>query len=197
LTVQRRVFDVLTQQVMLDSMVSSTSMELRRLGLEALHQILQASRHTLLAGWETKCSLSQQRLPARPFRPRLAACPFLARRTSQSSPAARGSAGEGYSALIKIAFQCMTLMCDALSPEHLRLCISTLGQFERQADTNIALTAAESLFWGVSGAIQAMRREADHEPGYSALWMHLLLEILHLCDDPRPEVRMGAIQTLF
>jgi hypothetical protein len=94
----------------------------------------------------------------------------------------------------------MTLMCDALaalSPDHLRLCISTLGQFGRQADTNIALTAAESLFWGVSDAIQAKRREADHEPAYSALWMHLLLEILRLCADARPEVRMGAIQTLF
>jgi len=102
--------------------------------------------------------------------------------------------------LIKIAFQCMTLMCDALaalSPDNLRLCISTLGQFGRQADTNIALTAAESLFWGVSDAIQAKRREADHEPAYSALWMHLLLEILRLCDDARPEVRLGAIQTLF
>src|SRR5260221_3269111 len=94
----------------------------------------------------------------------------------------------------------MTLMCDVLSapsPEHLRLCISTLGQFGRQADTNIALTAAESLFWGVSDAIQAKRREADHEPAYSALWMHLLLEILRLCADARPEVRIGAIQTLF
>ena len=56
--------------------------------------------------------------------------------------------------------------------------------------------AAESLFWGVSDAIQAKRREADHEPAHSAPWMHLLLEILRLCADARPEVRMGAIQTL-
>ena len=91
-------------------------------------------------------------------------------------------------------------MCDglsALSPENLRLCITTLGQLGRQADTNIVLTVAESLFWGVSDAIQAKQREADHEPAYSALWMHLLLEILCLCVDARPEVRMGAIQTLF
>ena len=52
--------------------------------------------------------------------------------------------GIGYSALIKISFQCMTLMCNtlvALSLEHLRLYISTLGQpeFGRQADTNIVL----------------------------------------------------------
>jgi hypothetical protein len=54
----------------------------------------------------------------------------------------------------------------ALSPDHHRLCISTLGQFRRQADMNIALTAEESLFWGVSDVIQAKRREADHEPTY-------------------------------
>jgi len=102
--------------------------------------------------------------------------------------------------LIKIAFQCMTLMCDslsALSPDHPRLCITTLGQFGRQADTNIAPTAGESLFWGVSDAIQAERREADYEPLHSALWMHFLLEMLRLCDNARPEVRFGAIQTLF
>ena len=66
----------------------------------------------------------------------------------------------------------MTLMCDALavvSPEHLRLCISTLGQFGRQADTKFALTAAKSLFWGPSDATQTKRREVDHEVVYSVL----------------------------
>ncbi len=197
-TVQRRVLDVLAQQIMLGGLASGASMELRRLGLEMLHQILQASGHTLLVGWETI------------FEVLGSVCrPSLSDPASQSAPSSPGrgrppSLGylqeKGYSALIKIAFQCMTLMCDglaALSPEHLRLCISTLGQFGRQADTNISLTAAESLFWGVSDAIQAKRREVDHEPAYSALWMHLLLEILQLCADVRPEVRMGAIQTLF
>jgi len=65
-----------------------------------------------------------------------------------------------------------------LSLEYLRLCTSTLGQFGRQADTNIALTAAESLFWGVSDVIRATWREVGHELVYSALWVHLLLEIL-------------------
>ncbi len=199
--VQRRVLDVLAQQIVLDSSppgsASSTSMELRRMGLETLHQILQASGHTLLVGWETifevlgsvcRPAAAPQYAPSSPDTPRGRLLPL-------------GYLQEkGYSSLIKIAFQCMTLMCDALaalSPEHLRLCISTLGQFGRQADTNIALTAAESLFWGVSDAIQAKRREAAQEPAYSALWMHLLLEILGLCADARPEVRMGAIQTLF
>ena len=199
-TVQRRVLDVLAQQIMLGGIASAASMELRRLGLETLHQILQASGYTLLVGWETIFEVlgsvcrpahsdpASQSAPSSPGPPR-------------GRPLPLGYLQEkGYSALIKIAFQCMTLMCDGLavlSPDHLRLCISTLGQFGRQADTNIALTAAESLFWGVSDAIQAKRREADHEPEYSALWMHLLLEILRLCADARPEVRMGAIQTLF
>ncbi|KAH9018228.1 hypothetical protein EDB83DRAFT_2528502 [Lactarius deliciosus] len=111
--VQRRVLDVLAQQIVLDSSAgSSTSMELRRMGLETLHQILQASGHTLLVGWET--------------------------------------------------------------------IFEVLGSVCRPAVADIA-----------------MRREAAQEPAYSALWMHLLLEILGLCADARPEVRMGAIQTLF
>ena len=38
----------------------------------------------------------------------------------------------------------------------------------------------ESLFWGFSDTIQTKRREVDHEPTYSALWVarvHFLLEI--------------------
>ena len=198
--VQRHVLDVLAQQIMLSGTASSTNVELRRVGLETLHQILQASGHTLLVGWETIFEVLGSVCRPAPSDPASYLAPPESG-PSRGRPPPLGYLQErGYSALIKIAFQCMTLMCDALavlSPEHLRLCISTLGQFGRQADTNIALTAAESLFWGVSDAIQAKRREADHEPAYSALWMHLLLEILRLCADARPEVRMGAIQTLF
>jgi hypothetical protein len=107
---------------------------------------------------------------------------------------------KSYSALVKIAFQSLTLVCDSvssLSPEHLRLCIGTLGQFGRQADTNIALTATASLLWSVSDAIQSKRKNLEEEPQYSGLWMLLLLELLGLCTDRRAEVRDGAIQTLF
>ncbi|PPQ87164.1 hypothetical protein CVT24_007294 [Panaeolus cyanescens] len=53
--VQRRVLDVLSQQIIPDSLVpqlqqTTTSVELRRMGLETLHQILQASGHTLVVG---------------------------------------------------------------------------------------------------------------------------------------------------
>ncbi|KIL71464.1 hypothetical protein M378DRAFT_65148 [Amanita muscaria Koide BX008] len=209
--VQQRALDVLAQQVVTETTISaatpSTNIELRRMGLETLHQILQSSGHTLLVGWETIFHMLES------------VCkPAAPRRTTSSdsvsvppSPIARlkplpGSLGlglpteKGYTALVKIAFLSLTVVCDSvtsLSPEHLRLCISTLGQFGRQADTNIALTAAASLLWSVSDAIQAKRKNAEQEPLYSELWMFLLLEELGLCTDARPEVRDGAIQTLF
>ncbi len=55
--IQNRVLGVLAQQVVPDLTVSgshtSTGVELRKMGLEALHQILQASVYTLVTGWET------------------------------------------------------------------------------------------------------------------------------------------------
>jgi hypothetical protein len=53
------------------------------------------------------------------------------------------------------------------------------------------------LLWSVSDAIQSKRKNAEEEPEYNSLWMFLLLEVLGLCTDARPEVRDGAIQTLF
>ncbi|VDB92020.1 unnamed protein product [Peniophora sp. CBMAI 1063] len=235
--VQGRVVGVLGEQVMGLGRSSSSSIghessadvEIRRMGLESLHAILQASAHTLLTGWDTifEVLASVCRPPSesqvQPGMPPIkrsmslaSTSTFAETMTDDSappSPVARtgtlgmkrppplGGANErGYSALIKSAFQSLTLVCDALSvlsPDQLRLCISTLGAFGRQADTNIALTAAESLFWGVSDAIQAARRTPASEPAYSALWMHLLLELAALCSDGRPSVRGGAIQTLF
>lgn len=203
--VQRRVLDVLAQQVIPDSSVSSTTtVEIRRMGLETLHQILQSSGHTLVVGWETIFEMlgsvcKPAAAPSRALTPTATLSPQ--QELGKNRPPPLGYLNEkGYTSLVKIAFQSLTLVCDSLSslsPEHLRLCISTLGQFGRQADTNIALTAAESLLWGVSDSIQAKRREEDKEPEYNALWMSLLLEVLGLCTDARPEVRVGAIQTLF
>ncbi|TFY51708.1 hypothetical protein EVG20_g10873, partial [Dentipellis fragilis] len=202
--IQSRMLDVLSQQIMLDASGSSASIELRRMGLETLHQILQGWGHTLVVGWETIFEmLSSVCKPAELPSALVSEPPTPAASPLKMKPIPLGLGyvnEKGYTTLIKIAFQSMTLVCDALSslsPEHLRMCISTLGHFGRQADTNIALTAAESLFWSVSDSIQAKRKDAEKEPEYSELWMFLLLEILRLCTDGRPEVRMGAIQTLF
>lgn len=207
--VQRRVLDVLAQQIILDgsasALGSSTGVELRRMGLETLHQILQASGHTLVVGWETIFemlgSVCKPPSPPRSNSVEPASnppAPISAQR--RKAPPLGYTNEKSYTVLVKIAFQSLTLVCDSvssLSPQHLRLCISTLGQFGRQADTNIALTAAESLLWSVSDSIQAKRKDAAKEPEYSALWMFLLLEMLGLCSDARAEVRVGAIQTLF
>ncbi|KAF9484605.1 hypothetical protein BDN70DRAFT_825412 [Pholiota conissans] len=218
--VQRRVLDVLGQQVVPDSSLplyqqTSTSVELRRMGLETLHQILQAAGHTLVVGWEIIFQMLES--VCRPASLHTNVTPTVRSQSTDSvsllssppSPEARmkplplglGHPTEkSYSGLVKIAFQSLTLVCDSvssLSPEHLRLCISTLGQFGHQADTNIALTAAASLLWSVSDAIQSKRKNVDEEPEYSELWMFLLLEVLGLCTDSRAEVRDGAIQTLF
>ena len=210
--VQRRVLEVLSQQVIPDASLSShdtsTSVELRRMGMETLHQILQASGHTLVVGWEVIFQMLESVCrPATPLRSGSVDSLSVLSGTPPSTPRLRplplglGNPSEkSYTALVKIAFQSLTLVCDSvssLSPEHLRLCITTLGQFGRQADTNIALTAAASLLWSVSDAIQSKRKNVDEEPEYSELWMFLLLEVLGLCTDARSEVRDGAIQTLF
>ena len=49
--VQKRVLDVLAQQVVTD--YATGGVELRRMGLETLHQILEASGHPFVVGWET------------------------------------------------------------------------------------------------------------------------------------------------
>ncbi|KAF9445437.1 hypothetical protein P691DRAFT_805683 [Macrolepiota fuliginosa MF-IS2] len=207
--VQNRVLGVLAQQVVPDlnnpTSNTSTGVELRRMGLETLHQILQASVYSLVTGWETIFymleSVCRPSPPARSGSMESIPASTPPSPTTRMKPLGLGLPNErNYTALVKIAFQSLTLVCDSvstLSPDHLRLCISTLGQFGRQADTNIALTAAASLLWSVSDAIQAKRKDAELEPQYSELWMFLLFELLNLCTDARPEVRDGAIQTLF
>jgi hypothetical protein len=199
--VQGRVLFVLSKQVILND-PSGGAVELRKMGLETLHEILQGSGHTLLTGWELIFDmLSSACLP-----PSGIESPFFPI-TSPTSPKPKRRPpplgfpqDKNYTALVKVAFECLKLVCDSmstLSSAHLRMCISTLGQFGRHADTNIALTAAESLLWSISDTIQAKRKDTSRETEYSELWMFLLLEVLGLCTDGRLEVRKGAIQTLF
>lgn len=198
--IQSRVLNVLSQQVSVGTLV-----DVRRMGLETLHQILQSSAHTFVTGWEMIFEML-----ASVCKPQtLTVSRSLPSDTDLSTPSEPPTPRRPISLqigdknnvmLIRIAFQSLTLVCDtlsSLSPEHLRLCISTLGLFGKQTDTNIALTAAESLMWGVSDSIQSKRKDVEKEPEYSALWMFLLLELLGLCTDARHEVRVGAIQTLF
>ena len=211
--VQKQVLDVLSRQMFVEPGYGSSAVvvDIQRLALETLYKILQFSGHSLVVGWElifemlgsvaqpvtgsTEASIS----PSQSTNTTASSLSVLTgsgrNRPLSLQPAPKSSAG-----LTRIAFQSLTLVCDSLdslSPDHLRLCITTLGQFGRQQDTNIALTAAESLLWGVSDSIQAKRKNAEKEPEYSELWTFLLLELRGLCTDARHEVRFGAIQTLF
>ncbi|CUA76100.1 Protein MON2 homolog [Rhizoctonia solani] len=204
--VQNRVLNALSAQVTLEG-PSSTVVDIRKLGLDTLHTILQFSGHTLVTGWDTifamlgnvcKPIVLQNTAPGDEIvsiKSPVSSVPSTPRQFKPPPLQPKNS-----SVLVRIAFQSMTLMCDnldVLSPEHLRLCISTLGLFGCQPDTNIALTAAESLLWSVSDSVQAKRSDPEKEEAYSQLWMFLLLELLGLCSDSRPEVRNGSIQTLF
>ena len=146
---------------MLGELASSASIELC-LWLETLHQILQASGHTLLVGWEIIFMFSCVTRPALSVPPSRSASSSPGR--GQTPPLLTG--GKGYSALIKIAFQCTTLLCDALaapSPEH-RFALARLGSLVSRRTRISSLTPAVNLFWGLSDAIQTKQREVDHEP---------------------------------
>ncbi|KAG8951066.1 hypothetical protein FRC00_007450, partial [Tulasnella sp. 408] len=206
--IQGRVIDVLSQQVLLEGHVSSLSVviDIKKLGLETLHKILQSSGHSLVVGWEAIFDMlgsvcQPLAIKSSPLASPSTPTPATLNPKSRLPPlSVTTSFPKGAVILVRIAFQSLTLVCeslDSLTPEQLRLCIRTLGQFGRQQETNIALTAAESLLWGVSDSIQAKRKDVEKEPVYSSLWTFLLLELQGLCNDSRPEVRNGAIQTLF
>lgn len=215
----KRLLSVLSQQI-LHSPDSSTAVEIRKMGLETLHQILESSGFGLV-GWDmvfdmlgSVCGTPSFLRPERSSSgDTVAASVPSAVQSPSSSPLTRPkplslgigappAATERNSGnLIKIAFGSLTLICDSyishLSPPDLKLCIRTLGLFGKTPDTNIALTAAASLLWSVSDSIQTKRKTKEGEEAFHDIWMFLLLESLGLTTDNRSEVRDGAIQTIF
>ncbi|KAH9955064.1 hypothetical protein BC827DRAFT_1238876, partial [Russula dissimulans] len=99
------MLDVLSQQIMLSGTTSSsTTMELRRFGLETLHQILQASGHTLLVGWETIFEVFGSVCRPAPSDPALQSSPPPPESFRMRPPPLTHLQEKGYSVLIKIAF---------------------------------------------------------------------------------------------
>lgn len=203
---QHQILQVLSQQVIYDihSSAGTVATDIRRLGLETLHDILQISAHSFVVGWpivfDMMASVCQQ--PRPPLSSSLVeSSPTTSTPTKPRPPPLRPFNNEKSNiALTRVAFKSLTLVCDAvntLPPNDLQLCIATIALFGQQSDTNIALTAAESLLWSVSDSIQSKRRDTEKESVYSDLWMFLLKELRKLCADERPDVRNGAIQTLF
>jgi len=208
--VQGRVLDVLSKQVTYGNdgpLTSTTASGLRGKGLDTLKTILQTTGHTLLTGWETIFEMLDS--VCKPIWAPATPLTTTSEISMNNSPVLSPIKGRGQAftasekadeRLVRTAFQSLTIVCDhlaLLSPDNLRLCITTIAHFGRQTDTNIALTSAASLLWTVSDSIQSKRMDPAVEPEYSVLWMLLLSELLGLCTDSRREVRAGAIQTLF
>jgi hypothetical protein len=91
--VQRRMLDVLVQQVMLDGTAPSTSMELRRLGLKALHQILPDTPSSSVGKRYSKCSAASAGAPLPTSRPPLG---YLQEKGSRQSTFGSASAPSGW-----------------------------------------------------------------------------------------------------
>ncbi|KAF1981101.1 endosomal peripheral membrane protein-like protein [Aulographum hederae CBS 113979] len=122
----------------------------------------------------------------------------------------------------RISFDCVQLMCSDFLPTiptaSLLVLIDTLFRFSLQEDDlNIALTTT-TFFWKVSDFLQSSlssssfadliedRSEttqllehvqtAARASSIPALWLYLLLRMISVTADPRPEVRNAAIHTL-
>ncbi|KAI9311027.1 hypothetical protein BX666DRAFT_2000015 [Dichotomocladium elegans] len=146
--------------------------------------------------------------------------------TSSGGGPSRSSGGLIKVAFASLQLICTDFL-GLLSPDCLRQCIATLGAFGMQSeDINISLTAV-GLLWNLSDFIQTKHLELEKKDenmevaeeedvitkemlnidqaleaqetpaNFSILWMLLLLQLSHVCTDPRPEVRNGANQTLF
>lgn len=189
--VQRQVLDALAEQAILDERRATVvDVEVRRMGNETLHRILEAFGHSLLLGWETIFTVCSK------------AC------GTDTTSAAKSS-----KPLVRVAFSSLQLVCtdflSALSIAQLKLCVQSLTEFSTQMeDVNVALTANGTL-WGVTAEMWARWNasarsnackpvEGDGEAdSLKELWMYLLHCVLRVCGDARAEVRNGAISSLF
>ncbi|KAL7417221.1 hypothetical protein BDY24DRAFT_377122 [Mrakia frigida] len=214
---QHLVLSSLARQV--EPLSSSTyfqqiDVDIRKLGLEALYQILQSAGHEMATGWE-----------------RVFAClSSVCRKAGETGTLAEGSGGEvglgvsaggnvrvrpsasaqgglgggsrGNASLVRTAFQSITLIITdfllSLSIPDLKSCITALADFSRQTDeVNISLSSIGSL-WNVSDALQSRRSQKGPDgQAYDDLWLFIVRELLTCCLDPRADVRMSAMQTLF
>ncbi|BGP27996.1 Endocytosis and vacuole integrity protein [Rhodotorula toruloides] len=204
----------------------ASDVEIRRLALDTLLNVLEANGHSFVTGWTQIFRILRTACPtASFFAPPSPVVPSAPRRSLDTitehdgigpmTPMRSSVGANGYfnlgvdgaaksaksAVLIRTSFPSLQLICtdflDALDVEGLRDCITTLGEFGKQIeDVNVALTAG-GLIWGVSDHVQAKRKQGDGEAAHGELWMFLLHNLLGLCRDSRQEVRDAAITNVF
>ncbi|KAJ2559107.1 Endocytosis and vacuole integrity protein [Coemansia sp. RSA 1933] len=250
--IQLRILTPLSQ--MMTGQISSASsefgqfIEVRKLALDTLHRLLQASGHSIRHAWSVVFDIIHSVLDG--LSPS-SKTPINARDTGSAD-------SKNLGLLMRCVFPCLQLICtDYLEdlPAHcLRRCIDSLECFGRQTeDLNISLTAIGQA-WALCDFLQASRQGkksvsssnvsaadfissalaqhtdigAEESSGTKALgkadaalkpivsgwwgeelggldvprtqqvlWVLLLQSLSVLGRDPRHEVRLGAIQTLF
>ncbi|CAO3613794.1 unnamed protein product [Cunninghamella blakesleeana] len=231
-----------------------TFIEVQRMGLETLNNLLQTSGHSFTCGWSlifnmlyhitistgvSTGDISQndnESVDNNDIKDRSSIdtshSSIMMTNSTSISVINSATSSKLISALIKTAFSSLQLICtdflSLLSPDCLRQCIATLGAFGTQReDLNISLTSV-GLLWNVSDFIQTRRltlindsksnddndlndeiinkenmtidsaiTNEESPQVLNTLWMLLLLQLSHICIDSRPEIRNGAIQTLF
>ncbi|KZF22311.1 endosomal peripheral membrane protein [Xylona heveae TC161] len=192
---------------------SSVDDEIHRLALEALRSILADCGDPLAGGWDIAFDIvdSVFDIPQSSTHDDREETPITHKPSKSRSPK-----------LVRSSFGSLEIICSDFLSSLPSTCdlvlIDTLFNFCSQADDlNISLTAV-TYFWSLSDFLQGRndssfddsvlkaRRESefidqakgnDPKASDAALWMLLLLRLTAVTTDRRPEVRNGAIQSLF
>lgn len=164
--VQHQVLTALASQAEPSARIqSSTDIEIRRIALDTLFKILETNGHSFVAGWQQIFDVLRSSCPSplALISPGLTYTPpssdshldTIGEESSNDRQSLRLNTGSSYfaaekssaktSVLVRTGFPSLQLIVQdflsALSVEDLRLCISTLSEFGKQADdVNVALT---------------------------------------------------------
>ncbi|KAJ2682467.1 Endocytosis and vacuole integrity protein, partial [Coemansia sp. RSA 1285] len=154
---------MMTGQIPAASSEFGQFIEVRKLALDTLHRLLQASGHSIKHAWSVVFDIIHSVLEG----------PSLSKHVYARGSASNGGSGSMDSKhlgqLMRSVFPCLQLICtDYLEdlPAHcLRRCIESLGCFGRQTeDLNISLTAIGQA-WALFDFLQAAHQK--HEPAES------------------------------
>lgn len=185
--IQSRVFVSLRFLCTLGPLTAG-SLEVRRVGLDTMHAIVEKFGHALRHGWEVVFESSN------------AACQQAetGEPSSDSSSALRTQ-----QALVKSAFAAVQIITNDLltdlTLEQVGLNIRALQEFGNTGDLNIALTAISSLWTIVSElANRSSTTSGESVSGpVRELWLQVIGSYHVVASDQRPEVRDAAVAGLF
>ncbi|WYZ41171.1 hypothetical protein EsH8_V_000066 [Colletotrichum jinshuiense] len=188
----------------------STDVEIHKVVLEGLKNLIENCGETLVSGWEIAFEIIGSIFINKKFSPE-------ERRGSQTVVLMTRSAK-----LVRSSFNSLQLICSdflaSLPNSCFLILVDTLYKFcSQDDDLNIALTTV-TFFWVLSDFLSgkteslpitadlmqgssisdlaALAADSEHEASDAALWMLLLLRLTTVTADERLELRNSAIQTL-